>query len=328
MKKTNFLYASAIMMAFAFGVTSCEQSIDNPVDSVNRGATLSDLIDEYAQNGVLELPSGLDVELTETLVLDAPLTITSKGAPATIIAKAGFVTNSSIVFSNVNIDATNAGAPLVKMNTLPIDGLNDKGAFEVEKITFDGVTIDGLSNQLFYANKQKYLINSLEINNSTINIAGGSSKTIIDFNGGGFPLNVTISKSTIEADATSSWSNGGFFSTQSGAKITDVTSVEGATHIFTVIDSKLTGIAKGKTLCTLRENNKDYQYYVVKDNVVADCGKSGQFLKGFCGGQNINKKDNWTASGNVVTFDGVDKGAEENNCLEGACLVPETAEEE
>jgi hypothetical protein len=31
MKKTNFLYASAIMMAFAFGMTSCEQSQDNPV---------------------------------------------------------------------------------------------------------------------------------------------------------------------------------------------------------------------------------------------------------------------------------------------------------
>ncbi len=31
MKKTNFLYASAIMMAFAFGMTSCEVSEDNPV---------------------------------------------------------------------------------------------------------------------------------------------------------------------------------------------------------------------------------------------------------------------------------------------------------
>lgn len=31
MKKTNFLYASAITMAFAFGMTSCEQSQDNPV---------------------------------------------------------------------------------------------------------------------------------------------------------------------------------------------------------------------------------------------------------------------------------------------------------
>jgi hypothetical protein len=31
MKKTNFMYASAIMMAFAFGMVSCEQSQDNPV---------------------------------------------------------------------------------------------------------------------------------------------------------------------------------------------------------------------------------------------------------------------------------------------------------
>lgn len=334
MKKSLIFCAALLASAFAF--QSCDQvKSDNPatVDEVTydlqKGMTLGDYIDKYAVDGIVTLPAGAVVNLDEEVVLNEAIGIISdEKNPATIVAKAGFVTNSPIYFSNVKIDATNVATPLVKMNTLPTEGLNDVGAFEIDMIVFDGVTVEGLKTQLFYANKQKYLVHSFAINNCTINRVGANKKSIMDFNGGGLPLKVTINKSTIESDATTVHNAGDFFTTQSGSNLAQVTSDPDAKQVFTITDNKFSGIAKGKNLCSLRQKNQAWQYYVIKNNVVADCGKSGQFIKGFCEGQNINKKENWEASGNVVTFDGNDVGAEENKVLEGACLVPDTPEAE
>ena len=255
--------------------------------------------------------------------------VTIKGddkKPATFTMGAnGIIINNNFKIENAKINGSTLTTPFIKMATLPTTGLNDKGAYEIDYVAFENVEITGIPYQLFYANGQKYLINTFIIENSTISRVGVNKKALIDFKGGGFPLNVILNKSTIESDATTQHQNGDLFSTESGAKITDVTSDADAKHTFTVTNCKLTKIANGKTLCTLRENNKNYQYYVVKDNVVANCGKSGQFLKGFCAGQNISKKENWTASGNVVTFDGVDKGKDENSSsgIDGACVVSE-----
>jgi len=284
-------------------------------------------IERLADGDQILFAENANIELSDTLDLSGKK-IAIKGEKGVVIVcgeRTPILIDGCFELSNVEIDASSLKDPLVLMNTLPTTNLNDKGAYEIDKIGFDGVTVDGLKFQLFYANKQKYLINTFIIENSTINRVGVNKKSLIDFNGGGFPLNVTINKSTIESDATTQHQNGDFFTTQSGAKITDVTSDADAKHTFTVTNCKLTKIANGKTLCILRENNKAYQYYVVKDNVVANCGKSGQFLKGFCAGSDISKKENWTASGNVVTFDGVDKGADENasSGIEGACVVAE-----
>lgn len=360
MKKS--LIFSAALLACAFGFQSCDKvsTEDNPtMDPVEYDAktlSLAEFAEKYGAEGVLVVPEGVTtLNVTENIDLStikienaAPLTLAAaknveitvseavalnnvtitgdEKAPAKIVAKAGFTTSSSLAFKNVKIEAAEATAPLVQMDALPAEGLNEAGAFEVEAITFDGVTVNGLNNQLIYGNKQKYLIKNLDIINSTINIAGAVKKTVIDFNGGGMPLNVNIKNSTIAADEATQWQNGGFFSTQSGAKLTDVTTDADAKHIFTIENSKLTNIAKAKTLCTLRQNNQAWQFYVVKDNEIANCGKSGQFLKGLVAGQNVNKKENWTASGNKVTFDGADVGADENknSGLEGACIVPET----
>lgn len=331
MKKSIFFCAALLACAFAF--QSCDQvKSDNPatVDEATydlQNLTFAQYIEKHAVDGILTLPADAKVTINEALELTEPLIIVGdEKKPAKFIAKAGFVTTNAISFKNVKIDASEVTTPFIKMNTLPTEGLNEAGAFEVEEITFDGVTVDGLKNQLFYANKQKYLIKNLNIVNSTINIVGASKKTVLDFNGGGFPMNVNIQNSTIAADEATEWQNGGLFSTQSGAKNTDVSTAEDFKHVFTIENSKLTNIAKSKTLCSLRQNNQAWQYYVVKDNTIANCGKSGQFLKGLVAGQNVNKKENWTASGNTITFDGVNVGADENknSGIEGACIVPET----
>jgi len=329
MKKS--LIFGAALFACAFGFQSCDK-VDNPgqptVDPVEYEAqTLSfaEFVDKYTIDGVVNLPAGAEFTIEENFELAAPITfVGDEKAPAKIVAKAGFNTINSIAFKNVTIDASEMTTPLVKMNPLPTEGLNAVGAFEVDQIAFENVTVEGLKNQLVYCNKQKYLIKDLSIINSSIYIVGATNKTVIDFNGGGLPLNVTINNSTIEADDVTKWSNGGLFSTQSGSNLAQVTDNADAKHVFTVTNSKLTKISNGKTLCTLRQNNQAWQFYVVKDNVVANCGKKNEFLVGFCAGK-INKKENWTASGNVVTFGGENIGEGENtkSGLEGACIVPE-----
>lgn len=333
--KKSLIFGAALFVACAFGFQSCSQ-VDTPAgttpttdpvawDAAN--LSFSEFISKYYADGVVYLPAGATFTVEEEMEFFEPITFISDDEdPASIVLKKGFVVSNDFALVNVVIDAAEATTPLVKMNALPKEGLNDAGAFEVEAITFEGVTVNGLKSQLFYANKQKYLIKNLNVVNSTINIVGASKKTIFDFNGGGLPMNVNIQNSTIAADEATEWQNGGFYSTQSGAKNTDVTTAEDFKQVFTIENSKLTNIAKSKTLCSLRQNNQAWQYYVVKDNTIANCGKSGQFLKGLVAGQNVNKKENWTASGNTITFDGVDIGADENknSGIEGACIVPET----
>ena len=302
MKKTNFLYASAIMMAFAFGMTSCEQSIDNPVDSVNRGATLSDLINDYAQDGVLELPSGLDVELTETLVLDAPLTITSKGAPATIIAKAGFVTSNNIILENVNIDASNLGENLI---SLPSQGPSEIN--NIASITLADVKVTGLSKALFYSAAKNNLIENLTINNSIIEVA--KDITVIDFTKGSAARNINIENSTMYATSTTSKS---MYSSQSGQKLTELDSQ--GIQTFKFANSTFYNFAKTKNFFSHRQANQKWLAYNVSKCIFVDCGKSGQAIKGLNGGQS-GANPIWTINGNVFNFvgeDGVAKDTSEN----------------
>ena len=332
--KKSVIFGAALMLVSAFGLQSCSKE-DNAGDAtvdalaydIANKADLSVLIDKYAENGVLTLPASAEITMAEEIQLNEPLLIrTAEGAkPAGIIAKAGFVTTSSLILENVAFEVSGVSTPFIKMNTLPTEGLNDAGAYEVDEISLINSSIIGLKNSLFYANKQKYLINEFNIDHCVIDFGGTTGKTIIDFNGGGLPLNVTIDQSMIGASKETSWSNGGLFSTQSGSNLAQVTTDADAKHTFTVTQSVLTCISNGKTLCTLRQNNQAWQYYVVKDNVVNNCGKKNEFLAGFCAGR-INKKENWTASGNLVYFDDENTGAGEieKSGLENACIVPET----
>ena len=332
MKKLS-IFASALALMLCGTFTSCSVEDNATGDGgltevLDNGDALKKAVEMYGtEDGVLDL-SESDIEILvipegDEYVIVEPTTIIGNGK-LTLIAKNSLFLSSSLTLKNLKIDASELNAPLVKMDELP----EGSDAVEVDMISFDGVTVEGLKNQLIYGNKQKYLIKELSIINSTINIVGAVKKTVIDFNGGGLPLNVTISNSTIAADEATQWQNGGLFSTQSGSRLADVTSDTNVTSTFTIADSKLTNIAKGKTTCTLRQNNQAWQYYVVTDNTITNCGKKGEFLVGIAAGR-INKKENWTASGNTITFDGEDVGAAENtkSGIEGACIVPETPAE-
>jgi hypothetical protein len=179
--------------------------------------------------------------------------------------------------------------------------LNEKGfCTNIYNVTFKNFQLKGLKGQVFYANKQKYLITTLKVDNSVIGINGSKNKTIFDFNGGGNCLNLTVNNSTLWANPSNA-QNGGFYSSQSGQSVQDLK--EGAEQVTTISNSTIYNIASGKTTSTRRKNSQDWIKYVVKNSIIAESGKSGQFLKGLNAGQ-AGKDAEWTVDGNTFIFGG------------------------
>lgn len=218
------------------------------------------------------------------------------------------LTDGSVIINGngATIDASDLKKPFIQMSATPSVDANDKGGYEIDGVTIKDVTITGLPYQLFYANKQNYLLKQLLVENSVIGINGTNKKTIFDFNGGGNVLDLTVNKSTLWANPTNG-QNGGFFSSQGGKNVTDLSSATDLRTTLTITSSTLYNITNGKTVNSLRNNNQAYQYVVVKDNVIADCGKKNEFLVGLMGGRiDASKVANWTVSGNVINWGGAD----------------------
>ena len=230
----------------------------------------------------------------------------AEGGNYTISASIVAPANVTINGNGATVDASALTTPFIQMSATPCADANDKGGYEIDGVTIKDVTITGLPYQLFYANKQNYLLKQLLVENSVIGINGTNKKTIFDFNGGGNVLDLTVNKSTLWANPTNG-QNGGFFSSQSGKNVTDLSSATDLRTTLTITSSTLYNITNGKTVNTLRNNNQAYQYVVVKDNVIADCGKKNEFLVGLMGGRiDASKVANWTVSGNVINWGGAD----------------------
>ena len=230
----------------------------------------------------------------------------AEGGNYTISASIVAPANVTINGNGATVDASALTTPFIQMSATPSVDANDKGGYEIDGVTIKDVTITGLPYQLFYANKQNYLLKQLLVENSVIGINGTNKKTIFDFNGGGNVLDLTVNKSTLWANPTNG-QNGGFFSSQSGKNVTDLSSATDLRTTLTITSSTLYNITNGKTVNSLRNNNQAYQYVVVKDNVIADCGKKNEFLVGLMGGRiDASKVANWTVSGNVINWGGAD----------------------
>jgi hypothetical protein len=200
----------------------------------------------------------------------------------------------------VNIDASNLNGPFVLMSQNSTLETNEKGAFVGGTVNFSGLTIKNLKQQLLYANKTQYLMDVVGVFDCVIGIDGTAKKTIFDFNGGGNTKVLNVINSTIWANPTNG-QNGGFFSSQSSKDVRELD--ETATQTFTITNNTLYNITYGKTANTLRKNSQEYQKFIVANNIIVNCGKSNQFLKGLNAGQ-AGKDVNWEVDGNVFNFDG------------------------
>ena len=255
--KKSFIFGAALMLMGALSFQSCTKA-DNPsvprepaVAVFDQGMDLADVIAKFAKDGVLYLPEGIELTMDKQIELAQPLYIVCEGKkPAFISATAGIVTNSTLSFENVDIDATELKEPFIQLATL-----NNTDPVKLDLIAFINSTITGLKYQFIYANKQSYLVDCINIQKSVIAYDGSKKKTIFDFNGGGNVAFLGVSESTIYSIPTVA-SNGGFFSSQSGKEVTDL---GGKTQTFAISNSTLYNITNGKTVNSLRKNSQAYQ---------------------------------------------------------------------
>ena len=175
------------------------------------------------------------------------------------------------------IDASALTTPFTQIAEPAVEA-NDKEFFPIGDVTFKNVKVTGVAAQLFYANKKKVLIDNLVFNNSIVQINGGN-KTVFDTNGGGVIGKLDIQNSTIYANPQNT---GALYSSQSGQKATEA-GLEMQT--ISIQNSTLYNIAYNKNVNNHRQANQTWLSYVVKNNLVLDCGKDGQFIKGLNGGQ-------------------------------------------
>ena len=202
------------------------------------------------------------------------------------------------------IDASALTGPLVQMSKTPSVEADANGFYPLGDVGFLNVKVTGLTQQLFYANKVKYLFNCFHLDFCNINIAGGS-KTVIDTNGGGVIATLDMSKNTIWAEPANT---GALYSSQSGQKATEA----GLTvQTFNIERNTIYNIAYGKNFCSHRQSNQKWLTYNVRNNVFVNCGKSGQVIKGLNGGSS-GANPTWNIDGNVFNFDGADTSANES----------------
>ena len=195
---------------------------------------------------------------------------------------------------------------------------NEKGFLtSIYNVEFKDIVVTGLKGQVFYADKQKYLIPYFTVDNCVFRMEGASNKTFFDFNGGGFVENLTVTNSTLSGDNATRWQNGGFFSTQGGSKFADA----GAQKFTqTLTNNTFYNVAKERTLSTLCENSRAWMSFTIKDNVIVNSGKNGQFVKGLNAGID-NGTPSWLIRNNSFTFGGADVSANEVSGASNIAIV-------
>ncbi len=250
------------------------------------------------RNLKLTLAEGGAYTLTKPIEFSGNLELTGNGAT---------VDASALEAAFVNLAAEPAIDPIVEKKTDEATGETTETilSYPIDKVSISGVTIKGLSQQLVKSNNL-YLVKDLTVDNSVVERLGVQKKSLFDFSGGtgGNVINLTVNKSTLYSDATTQHQNGDFFTSQSSKSIdqmgVDVTA-EGFKATTTITNSTLYGIASGKTVSSLRKNSQAYMLYVVKNNVIVNSGKSGQFVKGLNAGSD-GAAENYDADTNLFNF--------------------------
>ena len=172
-------------------------------------------------------------------------------------------------------------------------------------LTVKDLTIKGVKKGVFASGRKNFLFNDFLVENCVIEIAatGGFE---FDFRKGSVAKNFTINKSTIYAPTATTNS---LYTSQSAQKATEAPGVTMQT--FAITNSTLYNLAKTKNFFTHRQSNQTWLAYTVENSILANCGKSGQAIKGLNGGQG-GANPTWTISGNVFNYDGQDTSAAED----------------
>lgn len=263
---------------------------DQPYDI---GATVAAAKEEVLATG--NLVGNITVKLSSEF---AYTTTASIEAPGSV----------SIFGDGATIDASALTGPFIQMSTTPVvapvlaeDGVTVK-CYPIDGIELQDLTITGLPYQLLYANETRYLMDHVAVGNCVIGINGKAKKTIFDFNRGGNVAELIVDHSTLWANPSNAL-NGGFFSSQAGqGAIQDLGSDR---QITAIQSSTIYNIACGRTFSSKRRNSTNGMEYKVKNSLIVNSGKKGEFVVGLNGGAYKNNLT-WNIEGNAFNFDNGD----------------------
>ena len=241
---------------------------------------------KYPSKVTIGLKGGKTYTVSSPVIINSPLEIVS-------VLPTGEGSEEAVV------DASALTGPMIQVSDdIHPSLLAENGFFQLGEITIDLIKVKGLAQQLIYGNKVKAQYDKVELNHSIVEVTGGN-KTVIDFNGGGVAGTVAISNSTIYGNPQHT---GQLYSSQSGQKATEA-GLEKQT--IAINNSTLYNIAYSKNVTSHRQSNQTWLAYELKNSLIIDCGKQGQFVKGLNGGQS-GKNPTWTIDGNSFqwTVDG------------------------
>ena len=251
--------------------------IDVPANTNISEEIETSLAGNIAKNIVVNLVEGANYIISSPIEATGSISINGNGATidASILEGSALITNS---------------------NDAQTDNW-DSSIFNV-----DGVNIINLSKPLF-VNTQNYVCIDFSINNSAIQFVG--SYYVIDFKSRGTFRNLSVTNSTIYAPVEIKTRS---FVSRCGRKLTEYDAE--AIQTITFVNNTLYNISYSRNFFEHRSASQSWQSYNVVNNLFVDCGKKGQVIRGFNGGQ-ISGNPSWYVSGNAFNYDGEDTGETE-----------------
>ena len=195
-------------------------------------------------------------------------------------------------------------ASALEGNMIEFATLEDPTEWVNTMVDIQHLNVKGLKKSLFCSNSKNYVVETFLIHDCMIEQAGDA--TTIDFTKGSTALNMIVQYSTFYAPTKTTKS---FYSSQGGQKATDYDA--SALQKFTFQYNTMYNLAPTKNFFSHRQSNQKWMAYDIKNNIFVDCGKSGQVIRGFNGGQG-GSNPTWTISGNLFNFEGADTSASES----------------
>ncbi|WP_288318871.1 DUF5123 domain-containing protein [Xylanibacter caecicola] len=216
-------------------------------------------------------------DITINLAADGAYTVSG-----TIEAPAALAINGN----GATIDATALAAPFITINGTDIqaknvDGTDNANYKYVENIKIENVKIAGL-NKAIVRDNQKTLVENLIVENSVIEVGGSSS--LFDFNGKGYPANLTVNKSTI-------WSKEGHtgYFVQTSGRAADLDGSKATfKQVIAVTNSTLHKISTGKQFNNIQGKGQKNLVLTLTNSIIAESTQNGNEVRGWLGGQNSN----------------------------------------
>ncbi|MBQ7471173.1 MAG: DUF4957 domain-containing protein, partial [Prevotella sp.] len=235
----------------------------------------------------------------------------AEGEAYTVAAAIKAPANVTINGNGATIDASGADANFIELQgssvkAIKADGETESDHYLIDAVTINEVTVNGLKKAII-RDTQKTLLKALTIENSVIEASDG--KPALDFDGKGYIEQVTVNNSTV-------WSSTGTnkFFAKYGSRPKNLWSDDDAgpytVQGFDVQNSTFVNIANSKNFCDISQKGTVNNVYTLKNNIFVNCGKSGQVVVGFNGGQ-TSATPVWDVDGNVFNYDGNDVSAAE-----------------